>query len=213
MEDKIFRFSLTVSFLLHALVIASLFYANFQYEQKKPHATEVVYQKLPPDSQEEFFKKHSIKSIKGQKEQIKPEVFPIRNAGHSPELDSLGKRQMKLGAHKKQPLKMTSLDGGRHIVVPLIESEKISNPKYLNYHDRIRDKIKNRAYFYVDDPRFDVGEVYLTFVLLSDGSLKAIKIIDNKTMANDYLRSVGLQSIKESSPFPPFPTDLKYNSF
>ena len=47
-------------------------------------------------------------------------------------------------------------------------------------------------------------------MLSSDGSLKEIKIINNKTVANDYLRNVGLRSIKESSPFPAFPFDLKY---
>jgi len=91
-----------------------------------------------------------------------------------------------------------------------LKSEKITNPKYINYHEVIRSKIKNRAYFYVNDPQFESGEVYLTFVLNSDGHLSRIKIIDEKTRANSYLRSVGLRSIKESSPFPTFPSDLAY---
>ena len=56
----------------------------------------------------------------------------------------------------------------------------------------------------------DTGEVYLTFALSSDGALKQIKLIEGRTNATDYLRDIGLNSIQEASPFPPFPSDLSY---
>ena len=63
---------------------------------------------------------------------------------------------------------------------------------------------------YLNDPQFVTGEVYLTFILLSNGTLRDVKIIDEKTTANAYLRNLGLRSIKESNPFPSFPGDLTY---
>jgi len=57
------------------------------------------------------------------------------------------------------------------------------------------------------------GRVYLTFVLSSGGMLKQLQIIDSKTSANEYLRNVALKSIKESSPFPPFPIGFDYPEF
>lgn len=111
---------------------------------------------------------------------------------------------------KKQLPQITKLDHGPKITIPLLETEKITNPQYLSYNDRIRQKIKQRAYHYVNDPDFEKGEVYLTFVLLSNGDLKETKVINSKTLANNYLRRVGLKSIEESSPFPPFPKDFNY---
>ena len=105
---------------------------------------------------------------------------------------------------------MTSLIEKRSISVPVVATQKITNPNYIGYNDRIRDKIRNRAYFYIDDPQFQQGEVYLTFIVTSDGNLKDLQIIGERTHANDYLRAVGLRSVKESSPFPPFPASLKY---
>ena len=110
----------------------------------------------------------------------------------------------------KQLPRMDSLDSGRKIDIPVFQSEKITNPKYLSYNETIRQKIRQRAYAYVDHPDFKAGEVYLTFVLGADGVLKQIKIIEDKTHANNYLRSIGQRSIQESSPFSPFPKDLSY---
>ena len=100
--------------------------------------------------------------------------------------------------------------GKKGVSVPVLKSEKISNPRYFQYSNTIREKIKNKAYHYIDNPRFQNGEVCLSFSISSAGILKQIRIIDNKTMANDYLRGVGLRSIKEASPFPSFPGDLPY---
>ena len=89
-----------------------------------------------------------------------------------------------------------------------MKSEKINNPVYLDYYQIVRNKIKERAYR--NYSRTDAGEVYLTFVLASDGSLKQIKLVDEKTSGGAYLKDVGLKSIRDSSPFPSFPRDLAY---
>lgn len=209
-ENRIFNLSLTVSFLMHILVLASLFYANVHYERKIPESLEVVYRTEYKDTVDEPPKDADIQSIKNRRGNVKPKILSQKDPQHSPILQSLAKQPVKLKMQKKHFSKLPSLEGKRHIAVPLLRSEKITNPKYLSYHDRIRDKIKNRAYFYVDDPRFDAGEVYLTFVISANGDLKAVKLINKKTYANDYLKSVGLRSIKESSPFPSFPADLKF---
>jgi hypothetical protein len=65
----------------------------------------------------------------------------------------------------------------------------------------------------VNHPDFQAGEVYVTFVLESSGILKKVKIIEEKTAANSYLRNVALRSIMESNPFPPFPKGFDYPEF
>jgi len=116
----------------------------------------------------------------------------------------------KFKLNKKQSPKIKILDIERRVTVPLFKTDKITNPKYLSYNENVRQRIRQQAYSYVDHPEFDAGEVYLTFVLISDGSLKQTKVIEDKTAANPYLRTIGLRSIKEANPFPPFPKDLNY---
>ena len=110
------------------------------------------------------------------------------------------------------------LDVGHKITLAPMGATKITNPQYLMYNDEkvraaISRNIKQRAYHYVNHPDFQSGKVYLTFVLASSGALKQVKIIDDKTFANGYLRKVALRSIKESSPFPPFPEGFDYPEF
>ena len=68
--------------------------------------------------------------------------------------------------------------------------------------------IKKRAY--ANFSKVETGEVYMTFVVLSDGRLKQVQLIEEKTAAQDYLRQVSLKSVEECNPFPRFPPDLTY---
>lgn len=123
----------------------------------------------------------------------------------------ISKSKEVIPAGRKQSPKIVSLnDVEKRITVPVLKSEKITNPKYLSFSEGIRQKIRQRAFGFVNHPDFKAGEVYLTFVLDSSGKLQDVKIIDEKTHANDFLRDVGLKSVRESGPFAPFPKDLNY---
>ena len=107
---------------------------------------------------------------------------------------------------------MKEFQGKRQVKIPVLNSDKgmEMGARYMSYHEQIRDKIRNRANFYVNDSNFASGEVYLTFIVSSDGDLMQVKVIHEKTRANAYVRSVGLRSIKEAAPFPRFSRDLDY---
>ncbi|MCK5581348.1 MAG: energy transducer TonB [Candidatus Omnitrophica bacterium] len=209
MEEKIFACSIIVSFLVHLVAIGSLLYANVHYAKKVPREIEVVYHAQAQKAVVEK-KKLKVKSVKEKKMAPSPEILEKKGRGPSPVMKDIIKQAAKLKVYKKRFNQMSSLDGKRHVSVPVLKSEKITNPQYLSYHEVIRNKIRNRAYFYIDSPDFQAGSVYLTFVVSSKGELTDLKIIKEKTSANSYLRNAGLQSIKESAPFPPFPRDLIY---
>ena len=119
---------------------------------------------------------------------------------------SAGKQKI----HSKQQSKIDLLKMKRAVSVSFLKSEKMMGPKYLDYANKIRPKIKDRVNSYINRPDIEGGKVYLTFVLLNNGTLKEIKIIDEKTKSNNFLKTVGLKSVKESSPFPAFPKDFNY---
>jgi outer membrane biosynthesis protein TonB len=210
LEDRVFYFSLAISFGLHLVILAGPFYANLMQPHRTTKTVELIYQSniSPPAKKNIMASQHP--SAKEQKLPPLPRLLNRTDKSMETALASLNKKPQALTASDKFPSTIKILDQKRNITVPLLKSEKITNPKYLSYHELIRNKIKNRAYLYINDSRFQTGEVYLTFVLEAKGTLSNVKIIDDKTSANDYLKSVGLRSIKESSPFPAFPSDLKY---
>jgi outer membrane biosynthesis protein TonB len=88
------------------------------------------------------------------------------------------------------------------------EINRINSPSYISYYQIIREKIRRCAY--QSYTRQDAGEIYLSFVISSNGELNNLKVVDERSVRNDYLRSIALQSVKEASPYPVFPKDLEY---
>jgi outer membrane biosynthesis protein TonB len=203
-ENRILTLAVLISLGIHSVLLIMLSFQTVSLKKKIQKKIEVVYQAAPKLKKEAVVTR-DIEAIKDRIWAPKPKSVSKKDdslAAFSPKLGkSTAKMEIPKGdqpkaeMQKKLPLKMSSPETKRHVSVPLLDSEKISNPKYINYHDRIRTKIRNRAYMYVDNPAFANGEVYLTFVVASNGQVTAVKVIEEKTKANDYLRNVGLQSI------------------
>lgn len=208
-EKNILGLAIAISFLLHSSILVVLFFTHPEKRKDLRKVMAIVYQV----QKKQGALKQSVPEVRTIKEKVElpsPKVLSAKMTTRAPVMESAAKSPAHLGERQKTPGTVPVVSAKRYVSVPVLHSEKMASPRYLNYNDRIRAKIKNRVYSYVDDPAFREGEVYLTFVLLSNGVLKDIRVIDNKTHANDFLRNIGLKSIRESSPFPPFPDDLKY---
>jgi hypothetical protein len=214
MENRIFSRSMMFSFVLHFIVIALVCIQNFKtknnMEIKRPEMVYVSANFKPIPSSV-----HKIESVL-KKEDTRIQENLLKKS--SPKIDFPGIKSGSLSrgipsvseTSKKLPTTIPSLGQKQSVSVPMIGSEQMTDPRYMGYQDKIREKIKNRASRYIADRDIEQGEVYLTFVLLSDGTLKDTRIIDRRTKANQYLRSVGMKSIVDSNPFPSFPGDLPY---
>jgi TonB family protein len=80
-------------------------------------------------------------------------------------------------------------------------------PAYANYYHLIRDKIRTKAFSYYDSST--TGEMYMVFTILSDGKLENLSVKEGESMGSEFLRQIAIESIKDASPFPPFPDELK----
>lgn len=80
------------------------------------------------------------------------------------------------------------------------------NPAYMDYYRLVREKIRTNAYQNYNTRK--KGEVTITFLVLKNGTLKAIKL-DPKSVRSKRLRNIALKSIRQSAPFPDFPRELK----
>ena len=209
LEQKVFYFALLTSALVHicgVIVLSIIYLPELPKSLKK---VEVSYLKIKAKTVPQPSLNPSP-AIKGEKISTRSDIFEPKEKISSDLVKDIIKYSDKGNTYQKEPLKVKLLDTKRTISVPVLKSEKITNPKYLSYTDKIRQKIKERAYGYVDHPDFESGEVYLAFVLLSNGSLKEVQIIEEKTKAENFLKTVGVRSIRESEPFPTFPKDLDY---
>ncbi len=215
-ENKVFVGALTISCLMHVGMLARFSYTTTHDSQKPLPKPEMIYQpmravvvkKESSTKEKESYSHQRIQTLP-EKKFIKPpqglrkdEALPIGRLREIPQMSGAFKLD------KRQPRELDSKSLVRKITIAAIQSEKISNPTYINYYQIIRNKIKNRAY--INYSQMESGEVYLTFVLLSNGSLKQLKLIEERTSANGFLKGIGLKSIQEASPFPSFPKDLKY---
>lgn len=224
MEKKLFIIGLLFSFLVHVFIIAflSLLQSKRIIFPRPIKSIALTYQNLKTRTEEK--KETSFKDLKVTRD-LKPyQNQKIKVLTKKENIFSMiGKRIRDISKlsgklrSSQTTQKITTLDIGKKIILSPLKAEKITNPKYLTYNDDMREtisrNIKQRAYAYVNHPDFEAGEVYLTFVLENGGMLKQVKVIEDKTFANDYLRDVALRSIKESNPFPPFPKGFDYPEF
>lgn len=207
MENRIFTYTLIVSLLIHIGVLWNMSYAQMRLKAKTIKMIEVVYpgiklEKKIPDTTPAPVKGMKVDLLQAAKASLQEQKS----------ISSFMKDMSKLSddfLHQGQKAKVVNQKPQkRKVSVPAVEVQQINNPVYINYYQIVRSRIRDRAY--ANYERFESGEVYLTFMLDSQGSLKRIKIIEERTRANQYLRQISMRSIEESNPFPPFPSDLQY---
>ena len=82
-----------------------------------------------------------------------------------------------------------------------------ASPVYVNYYQLIRETIRQslKNYYKTVDAK---GDVVLIFILASNGALTAIDVDESKSAQDPALIQIATKSVKEASPFPPFPKEL-----
>lgn len=88
------------------------------------------------------------------------------------------------------------------------DSIKNKNTAYLSHSQVVREKIRRNLYYNYSGT--ETGEVYLAFVVSSDGTLQDIRVVEEKSTSIMHLQEIALKSIKDASPFPAFPKGLDY---
>ncbi len=202
LNEDFFYKALLISLSAHLLFICSSFFVPaHQAKIRKTHKIEITYKAakktaaLPVPQQ----KSEPVKKVTPQ-DSLNAAVL-IKERANAPDGLKVLERVPDKNRVSNTALKKT-------VSVPILESEKINNPSYQSYYSLVRARIRQRAYF--NYAEYYAGEVYLTFILNKDGTLKDLKIIEEKSSGGPYLRTIGLKSIKEAVPYPPFPKELNY---
>jgi len=83
-----------------------------------------------------------------------------------------------------------------------------NSKEYITYYEAIRKriirKLKSNYNYY-----FNTGDVNLLFLLNSDGSLARLGVDGAKSTDDKKLIDIAVLSVKQASPFPPFPKEFR----
>ena len=232
--DRLLQFTLAVSIFVHGAILLSS--PNFNPFTPAPKTQEIAVhyikenlktksmfksfsepgrQKLMPVS--EPFLKLDSKMVTGTRRLPLPYVEQENSSGGSKELSgrlksgglvSSGQGHQPRGFSKPTFINSQVLAIKKKITLPAIEMAKIDNPSYISYYQIVREKIRRSAY--QNYTHNETGEVYISFIISNDGYIKDVRLAEEKTTANDYLKNIALRSIRDASPFPNFPKELDY---
>jgi outer membrane biosynthesis protein TonB len=216
-SSRFFWMSMAISLTIHTALIVTLSITKSKILQAPLKQIEVIYQDIKtPSIKSVQVVKDDLKLLQGEKSENpfkKIDILQKNRDVFSPaqeKFKDISKFQGRTSLDKKEIPRISTADMDRKVTVPFLQTEKISNPSYLSYNESLRMKIRERAYIYVNDKQIESGEVYLTFLLSATGEVKGIKVLGDKTQANEHLKMVATRSVKESSPFPPFPKGVNY---
>lgn len=193
LSDKAFKIALLISLSGHFI----LFYgwsslAHIFPDKKARKPLEITYYELKEDLAAKAATRKKIPPLPQRAQAIKN--FKIREKDYPKEKISTtrviaGKKEMS--------------------IIPSDQIFKASEEKslYLDYYQSIREKIRSVA----NDNYYNYskqGEVYLSFILESNGNLKNVRLFEYKSSSDHTLRTIALDSVKEASPFSAFPKGL-----
>jgi len=213
--DKLFLTFLIISIVSHTAFLFNAPLRRQNRDTKTFQKIEITYQQVMPAPKKKQIKKHKPP----EKAKIAKNINVFKKTRGTP--PRFGDYFKKLNTDKNLIRKPT-LNTQRPIIAgvkrirlqelkvdsSLAKSNLPKNPVYLKYYRTIRDKIRRYAYYNYN--RAYAGEIYISFLVTSEGSLKALKIIDEKSTSSDYLKEIAVRSIKDSAPFPPIPKELNY---
>ena len=202
--ENSFKLAIGISLLVHSILFLSLPKFAGHRLNRTLKKLEVTYYKMqllsaamqtgrPPEMRRTY--KDSISMLK---KDLQPVQATLKDSSHF---------FKPVEMEPKKPLTIQQFLAQKKISVPPVKSEKMKNPVYNNYYQVVREKIRHRAYN--NYSRYETGEVYLTFVVASDGNLQEAKLVQEKSRAAAYLQDIALKSIRDASPFPAFPSNLQ----
>lgn len=216
LDNRIFQITLLISALAHGVILVQN--TNFLYpaKNKSEEKVEINYVKKPPENKPQP-KSNFDRKIKAEPFRKMPEKITVEKMTPPPFVEKNSSpaavRQasaLKADTDKPALIQAETLFIKKKVILPaLMDPEKINNPSYMSYYQLVREKIRRCAFRNYNGR--EKGEIYLSFIISSDGSLQQIALLQENSSKSDYLTGIAVNSVKAASPFPAFPKELNYS--
>lgn len=194
--DRFFRVAFAISLLSHSFLFMKI--PSFSSSPSEG-LIEVTYL----EQKKENVQVKKTKSAYLGEDLVKKDIAKIEVAkGVSKEKEQI--REIKKQESASKIIKKVSVEKIKE-ELPKKEEAYYHLPQFSDYYQYVRQRIKEAVIY--PEP-FKDGEVVISFTLFSNGNLKNISIIDDLSARSAYLRYAAIKSVREASPFEPFPKEL-----
>ncbi|MBP6920819.1 MAG: hypothetical protein KBC23_07525, partial [Candidatus Omnitrophica bacterium] len=191
--DKFFQTAVVISALAHVSFIAvNLPSLNFLRLKKSKQEIKVVYIKNP---QQPVLRPQKKAAREPLVTRIPAKVTADSKSLLAPLRKSTDFIKRSSGFAAKEPaivkpftLKPDIIPIKKKITLPPVETTKMNNPSYISYYQLVREKIRRSAY--QNYSRTETGDIFLSFVIAQNGSLRDIRLIEEKSTPSYYLRDI-----------------------
>lgn len=222
LENKVLRITLLASVIIHAAILLQNPNFNFFAKLPKSNRLELSYVREIPQEKKEVIKEEQPRGVlrKTILSSVSGSKATVRKINPPPFIDreqifkkitanpAAGPDFAKPDFAKPILMKPEAAAGKKVVNMPPLDLEKIDNPSYVSYYEIVRAKIRRSAYQRYS--KTETGEVYLSFIITKEGFLKEIKLMEERSSTDLYLREIAMRSIQDASPFPVFPKELDY---
>lgn len=195
--DNSMRAALLISMIFHAIIFLPFPQFKRGLIKEPSPALKITYlvpKKAPP--KETSLREEPVTKVTKQVKSEIPEVKIKPDSSYKAE-DKPIKKTVSVAKPVGKDIKIE--------IPPELPKEK--EALYLNYYQSIREKI--RRLVLKNYPQFIAcGEVCLYFVLLPEGRLKEIKVVEQRSSQNGLLKEIAKKSVQQAAPFASFPEDL-----
>lgn len=221
-REDTFKITLLASLLIHTAALSFLPYLKNISSEKEFTKLEITYKGLPQrlSSQKEYGISKEILNTNPKKLPKTSLPFSPANTNNKKIEQPIKFDLSKLFTQKEaitipKPQMLTQAQKSKNIKLKDISKETPREPAYINYKNKIRGQIREKVYYYseqclfFDNPR--KGSIFVSFTINSNGILKELNILGEKSSNDELLKKIVLNAIKDASPFEEFPKELKYN--
>ena len=215
--DRTFRTALMLSAVLHVFLLINWPFYRHIFTARKPGEIEITYLKADEPLKPEIVQaKRSLPQPEISKpskivSEAKPETSARPKPSEQPKKNLSGiKPSDTVKDEEKDPLASRSRVIIKQPIVPRIQATASVESKGLKLiPSSYSQGVRNRIIDNLESMRPGTGgDVCVRFVISSDGALKDIMIVNERSTSDGSLRSAAFEAVRDASPFPAFPDNV-----
>ncbi len=206
-KNNLFKITFVVSLIFHSLILLPISAIKNAPEVKRPTFLTYLKTKVPVriSKNSALHGRDKPKKILTQKKRI------------SKKYSKRSKIQQKRRKTKRKHIKKTA-NAARQNAIKKPDNKEIvtknRNPDklyakdklYIDYYKLINERLRQAIIY---PQYFSEGEVLLSFIVTCDGNLISVEVINSDCPDNNNLGTTAVEIIRNASPFPPFPENLR----
>jgi len=202
-DNSTFKFALLASLLFHSIFFLTIPEIPFLPSKRSLGKIKITYYKI----KEEPKKKKT--SSRRKKKPIIRELPKVTKEDLLKPPKDIAKKAKRVNKDKRSIVALEKVKEKKFESVVKEEKDRARKVSYINYYRAIREKIRRYADRNYPKARdLGEGEVFLKFVVSSNGELLQVRVVNRKSVKDPDLREVAINSVRDASPFPPFPKGM-----